>query len=133
MTSSGGRTGLPLFQAVWVHCACELRRRSRAGPPRETWEGEVWAPGRLHRCWQLGFLDLISWALSFQQFSSPLCPSVCLVSAGGIPSLSVASTTLGGSWERGQEPQRAEAREGGDPVSRRLWPEPSLFALLDET
>lgn len=31
MTSSGGRTGLPWFQAVWVHCACELRTRSRTG------------------------------------------------------------------------------------------------------
>ena len=37
--------------------------------------------GQLHRCWQVVFLDLISYTLSFQLFGSPLCPGVDLVSA----------------------------------------------------
>ena len=51
----------------------------------------------------------------------------------GVCQSNLASISVGGIWEWGQELHRTEAAEGGDPVSRRLWPEPSLLGLLPET
>ena len=71
-------------------------------PPRETWkEGEVWAPGGF-----TGVGSLTFWILFFGlHLCNSLVPLSVLVWIWCLPVKS-GSATLGGGWERGQEPQR---------------------------
>ena len=126
--------------APWCHCVEGLESIvsgnvgslflwSKQEKLREATQGDLGrrglGSGQLHRCWQLGFLDLISYIRSFQLFGSPLCPGVDLVSASWIWLCHL------GLW-LGERPRAAQVgpAEGGDPVFSWLWPEPSLVFYM---